>query len=172
MRRTEQWYAKERKRAARWRANPKNKARRKRTAATWYAKPENKAKHKAEMAVWNAKPENIVKMVEWRAKPESRARKLANRLGARIEIPNRSTPDLCECCNEKPRTQHGLHFDHCHDTGRFRGWCCHHCNTGQTAAKGIRSAKLWLAYLERPWQSGPIKWAYPRKGRGSRAVAA
>jgi hypothetical protein len=43
----------------------------------------------------------------------------------RIEIAGRDIPKLCEVCNE-------LHirivFDHCHDSGKFRGWLCDRCN--------------------------------------------
>jgi len=36
-------------------------------------------------------------------------------------------PDICECCGKKTKK---LNLDHCHDTGKFRGWLCHECNTG------------------------------------------
>ena len=29
----------------------------------------------------------------------------------------------------QPRLQNWV-LDHCHDTGTFRGWLCHHCNVG------------------------------------------
>ena len=158
----EDWAAYQR----RWRAAHPNKV--KQIAARSYVK--NRAKIIARVMAYSARPENKARRTN---NAISRAKNIAARLGVRIEIPDRSPPELCECCGEKSRTRRSLHLDHCHDTGRFRGWCCHHCNTGQTAAKGVQGAKLWLAYLERPWQSGSsIKWAYPRKGRGSRAIAA
>ena len=31
-------------------------------------------------------------------------------------------------CHSCGSTKPGLHMDHCHDTGRFRGWLCNGCN--------------------------------------------
>ena len=100
-----------------------------------------------------------------RAEPENAARRIANRVGIPIEIPNRSRPDLCECCNEKPTHSHALHFDHCHEgifRGRFRGWCCHRCNTGNGLADSPNLLRRRLAYLDRPLQPEPIRWALPK----------
>lgn len=36
-------------------------------------------------------------------------------------------PGICSCCKKKTTD---LVVDHCHDTGRFRGWLCRNCNTG------------------------------------------
>jgi hypothetical protein len=36
----------------------------------------------------------------------------------------------CAICNEIPKTQRGLHVDHCHETGVVRGLLCHGCNVG------------------------------------------
>ena len=36
----------------------------------------------------------------------------------------------CAICNEIPKTQRGLHIDHCHETGVVRGLLCHGCNVG------------------------------------------
>jgi hypothetical protein len=35
----------------------------------------------------------------------------------------------CAICGEEPRTQRGLHVDHCHGSGKVRGLLCHGCNT-------------------------------------------
>src|SRR5262245_54201848 len=42
---------------------------------------------------------------------------------------SRPMPDRCECCGD-PRGDKQLCFDHCHETGEFRGWLCNLCNTG------------------------------------------
>lgn len=40
----------------------------------------------------------------------------------------RPMPDACECCGRKQKRE--LSLDHCHVTGRFRGWLCAECNLG------------------------------------------
>jgi hypothetical protein len=35
-------------------------------------------------------------------------------------------PGACECCGREEK----LCLDHCHETGRFRGWLCAYCNRG------------------------------------------
>lgn len=37
--------------------------------------------------------------------------------------------ERCEICGCGP-TKAGFHWDHCHVTGKFRGFLCHHCNVG------------------------------------------
>ena len=32
----------------------------------------------------------------------------------------------CDCCGEASK----LYLDHCHKTGKFRGWLCNNCNVG------------------------------------------
>lgn len=38
-------------------------------------------------------------------------------------------PDACEACGRK-QTRRKLNLDHCHETGKFRGWLCDYCNRG------------------------------------------
>lgn len=40
-------------------------------------------------------------------------------------IAGRKRPEKCEICSRKEVP----HFDHCHKTGKFRGWICKRCNT-------------------------------------------
>jgi hypothetical protein len=116
------------------------------------ATPEFKARTKAKRDTPEAKAR--------RAMPEAKARHSAYLHSMPIEIPNRLIPDCCECCGEISTAT--LHFDHCHDTGRFRGWCCHRCNCGHGLADNPRLLRLRVLYLERPFQADPIKWAYPK----------
>ena len=40
-------------------------------------------------------------------------------------------------------------LDHCHDTETYRGWLCHHCNTGLGAFKDdVNRIKNAVAYLQ------------------------
>lgn len=96
----------------------------------------------------------------WHSTPEYKAQRAAYYYDMPIEIPNRPIPERCECCGEiSVKT---LHLDHCHDSGRFRGWCCNGCNVGTGIKDSPKLCRLRAIYLERPWQIGPIQWAYPK----------
>src|SRR6516164_3935627 len=43
------------------------------------------------------------------------------------DCPPRPDDGLCECCGSLTFL---FHLDHCHKTGKFRGWVCIGCNTG------------------------------------------
>lgn len=64
--------------------------------------------------------------------------------------PTRPEPKLCEICDGPPNGVGGLHLDHDHRTGAFRGWLCSKCNTG-IAMLGDTSAgvAMAVAYLLR-----------------------
>jgi len=61
----------------------------------------------------------------------------------------RPRPDICECCG-KTQPGRALSFDHCHDSGEFRGWLCVQCNVGIGALgdteEGLMRA---IAYLKK-----------------------
>ena len=72
----------------------------------------------------------------------------------------------CECCGDIPTGKLGLHLDHDHETGRFRGWCCSGCNTGLGLADSPTLLRKRLRYLRRAEKDdSPIKWAYPKPPR-------
>ena len=52
----------------------------------------------------------------------SAAKKIMDKDG--IKRPSLGTP--CDNCG---KTDQKLIFDHCHETGKFRGWLCYQCNT-------------------------------------------
>jgi hypothetical protein len=41
----------------------------------------------------------------------------------------RPRPDVCELCTKPNQINRPIYWDHCHKTGKFRGWLCHRCNT-------------------------------------------
>jgi hypothetical protein len=132
--------------------------------------PEVRARRKAKRRVYHQTPERKAAMTVREQTPKVRAQHLASTHKMPIEIPNRPRPENCECCGGAPNKT--LHFDHCHDTGRFRGWCCHGCNTGQVDGfiDSPRRLRLRALFLERPFQSGPINWAYPGKKRNRKSA--
>jgi len=49
--------------------------------------------------------------------------------GISIRKPTRPKPEQCEICGAFGNDfKKGLHFDHNHQTGEFRGWICLRCN--------------------------------------------
>lgn len=58
-----------------------------------------------------------------------RLRKLkfkAKREAERVEVAGRPRPEICDICEGNHHL--GIVFDHCHNTGKFRGWLCDRCN--------------------------------------------
>lgn len=72
------------------------------------------------------------------------------------DCPLRPKDGLCQLCR-RPGTPRrnavepdGLHMDHDHITGKFRGWLCYRCNTmlGNLEALGTEALKMIAAYLK------------------------
>jgi hypothetical protein len=76
-------------------------------------------------------------------------RRAYQRRHAGLPTPTRAEPAFCEvCCGVNART--GLHLDHDHLTGKFRGWLCVSCNRALGLAKDDPDLLRALAeYLER-----------------------
>jgi Recombination endonuclease VII len=120
--------------------------------------------HKAASRRWAAENRDKVNAM-WRAwYAANKARVSARNRLARIERPEvfrrgkrqpeptRPKPSICECCGKAPR-KNGMHLDHCHLTGEFRGWLCGPCNQG-IGLLGDAEGGLQLAikYLKRSRQ--------------------
>lgn len=66
--------------------------------------------------------------------PEQRRAKAdhetAKRTAAYETLAGRPKPECCDLCGGKPSpwAHRGLVFDHCHQSGIFRGWLCDRCN--------------------------------------------
>lgn len=55
------------------------------------------------------------------------AKNAQRRRDLKLRRAGRPPPSACECCGA---TETRLIYDHCHETGKFRGWICDLCNTG------------------------------------------
>jgi hypothetical protein len=86
-------------------------------------------KEKLRVRAWNAANPERRKAIQnnWKRKnPEKR--RAWDRTSRGLPLPTRATPALCECCG-RPPGKRALNLDHCHRTGKFRGWLCDNCNT-------------------------------------------
>ena len=109
----------------------------------WKANPENRAR-------MNAYENERRRKLGW-TNPAQRARQRRydrKRMG--LPDPTRPCPEYCENCNRAVPNGFGMHLDHCHVTGKFRGWLCNRCNRGlgyfDDCIEGLERA---LAYLRR-----------------------
>lgn len=87
----------------------------------WYY--DNKETYAARRRAWRANPESNENRKPSPPRTESHRKMRERRAG-------RARPELCELCGRAPTGQGKiLAFDHCHTTGKFRGWLCNKCNT-------------------------------------------
>ena len=65
--------------------------------------------------------------------------------------PTRPVPDRCECCGRlASELVQVLSLDHCHSTGKFRGWLCVRCNLGiGSLGDNLESVLKAVKYLQR-----------------------
>lgn len=103
---------------------------------------------------WAAKypDEASRRSAKWQKENPERARMRSLRYKRRVmgipEAPY-SCPTLCENCL-KPPTKGGMHLDHDHITGKFRGWLCNKCNRGfGHFGDTLEGMQQGVRYLER-----------------------
>lgn len=72
------------------------------------------------------------------------------RKSAGMPEPTRPCPSHCENCSKLLVSGKNTHLDHCHLTGKFRGWLCNRCNRGlgyfDDCIEGLQQA---IEYLKR-----------------------
>lgn len=134
------------------------------TRKAWRSK--NSAKENSRVAAWRAAhpdrakaatdrwlEENWDKMLEtrrrYRANNPEQFRKRKQR-GRGCFGATRPRPDLCECCGGPPvGNKKVLSLDHCHATGKFRGWLCDKCNLGMgTLGDTLEALSKAVTYLQ------------------------
>ena len=84
-----------------------------------------------------------------RPKRRARNRRVEIRRIERLqEIAGRPRPTKCELCGASGKR--AISFDHCHATGKFRGWLCDNCNLTLGMVKENPAVLRALAdYIER-----------------------
>jgi hypothetical protein len=61
----------------------------------------------------------------------------------------RSRSMICECCFGNAMDTKGIVWDHCHITGKFRGWLCNRCNRVLGMCKDNKEVfEKMIKYLE------------------------
>lgn len=71
------------------------------------------------------------------------------RKAAGLPAPTRPVPPVCESCS-RASPKLALNLDHCHVSGKFRGWLCAACNRGLGLLGDTEQALLnALAYVRR-----------------------
>lgn len=72
-------------------------------------------------------------------------RTILKRLQQKEQLAGRPRPNKCELCNGSSQPE----FDHCHVTGKFRGWLCGRCNrTLGFVNDSTELLKRMIQYLE------------------------
>lgn len=95
---------------------------------------------------WRDEHPERVKAAQKRYNSKNPRRGLARQRVKREQQAGRPKPTACEICSSSDRR---IAFDHCHRTGKFRGWICTYCNVilGYINDDPDHLRKL-IAYLE------------------------
>lgn len=106
-------------------------------------------KYRAMVRAWRKTAKGKKVVADWVAKNREHLEKM-RRVYRGLPAPTRPKPGHCECCGCAP-TKRGLHLDHRHDTGEFRGWLCQRCNHGiGSLGDNLPGVLRAVAYLLKP----------------------
>lgn len=106
------------------------------------ANPENRAR-------MNAYENERRRRLGWTNPAQKKRQQRYDRKRRGLPEPTRSQPETCENCTRNPG-KYGMHLDHCHVTGAFRGWLCGKCNMGIGAlGDTVEGLERALSYLRR-----------------------
>ena len=141
------------RRTARWAANRLDMRAAKRA---WHAKNSERLRPKIREASRAYRAKHTEKANEanrqWRKRNIESCRaagRKANYKMRGLPEPTRPMPATCECCGKTSRNR-ALHLDHCHETGKFRGWLCVKCNTGVgSLGDNVSGLQTAISYLKR-----------------------
>lgn len=108
----------------------------------WKANPENRARR-------NAYENERRRRLGWTNPAQKARQQRYDRKRRGIPEPLRPCPERCENCGAAPG-KYGMHLDHSHTTGKFRGWLCGRCNMGiGSLGDTIEGLERAIAYLKR-----------------------
>lgn len=140
-------YAKDPKKFLEWRRNNPEAAK---AIDRRFREKHKDRRREYRLARYQANPEKYRLAAKlWRQNNPEKAKE-RDRKAKRLPEPTRPRPEFCECCGGPPNLgKKALALDHCHTTGKFRGWLCASCNLAvglmDDSPEKLRQA---IAYLE------------------------
>ena len=109
----------------------------------WKTNPENRAR-------MNAYNNERRRKLGWTNPAQKKRQQRYDRKRRGLPDPAYPVTENCECCGTKLLGGMQTHLDHCHETGKFRGWLCNKCNRGLGYfGDSIAGLEQALAYLRR-----------------------
>jgi hypothetical protein len=92
----------------------------------------------------------------------SRERRLAYARNKIVFLAGRPRPAACEICGFN-QTRRPLAYDHCHQTGKFRGWICDNCNVALGMVRdNVDHLRMLIRYLQSHHSSSPSSHHLPQ----------